>query len=145
FSPEFEKTNKDLFLHNAAIEVFWVHARNLEEFFTEPPSGGGSVASARDFTDGFDAKLEVDKLIAQTQFDVVHLQYERPTTQDKKLNAFDMQRAYEAIQRAVRKFEAQMTKDANKFWKPRTFMQFNTPANIPSACTAFGSSTSTTA
>ena len=50
-------------LLNTVIELFWTHARNLNEFFDEKTGGSSGVASARDFTneDGdFKATLEED-------------------------------------------------------------------------------------
>ena len=39
-SPDFKDVHRIGFVRNAAIEAFWLHARNLIEFLTHIPGGG---------------------------------------------------------------------------------------------------------
>jgi hypothetical protein len=114
-------------LNNFAIEGFWTHARNVNEFMKRPRNKSASgVAAARDFTEDvqemrfkLDEKLE-DKINEQ----ISHLQYERPETEDGQLMISDMLRVYAGINSCVREFERRLTPEAKEIWRPRQPKQF---------------------
>ena len=57
-SKQFDELHKIPFLKNAAIETFWLHARNLIEFLTHSKNvGHAGLVSARDFTTTFTQRL----------------------------------------------------------------------------------------
>jgi hypothetical protein len=110
-------------LRNFSIEAFWTHARNLNEFMNDPRNNNASgIAAARDFTVD-DAPMRYrldDQLQTKINGQILHLQYERPETDNEKLMVYDMQRVYDAINSAVKEFESRLSADAKKIWKARS-------------------------
>src|SRR5215213_7782926 len=100
-------------LRNMAIEAFWLHARNLVEFFTLRPNVNGTcsgVASARDFTDvAFRSDLDLGDLPNTINSQICHLRYERTSYAPEKLDGFDIQRVKAAIDRDITKFVRHLT------------------------------------
>jgi hypothetical protein len=123
-------------LRNLAVEAFWTHARNVNEFMKKSRNkNAAGVAAARDFTEDtkkmrfkLDEKLE-DKINEQ----ISHLQYERPETEDGQLVIDDMQRVYAGINSCVREFEKRLTPDARKIWKTRQPKEYVQTIPIASA------------
>lgn len=122
----FEK--EEWFIRNAVICEFWVHARNLIEFYGKTE---GASASASDFTTELlrpefrlkkgapavqNAGAEFTTLINEQ---VCHLKYERVSSPDEKLGGYDVERVKDAIDRALRKFESLLTPEAQKIWRKR--------------------------
>ena len=118
-SQETEKVRAIPFCRNAAIESFWLHARNLIEFLTHRPSGGAGTVSARDFAPGFDPETIMKEMDQRTNAGVSHLLYERKTQQGEKLNGYDMLRVKEHIEREIKRFEAALSPDYKKIWDVR--------------------------
>jgi hypothetical protein len=120
-AERFAEIRKPGFFKNAAIEVFWLHARNLIEFLVYPKNGShqGTV-SAKDFTSSeysIDAKMrEIDQRI---NAGVTHLLYERKRLPVDKLGGFDMQRVKDAIERGMRGFETTLLPEFRAIWVPR--------------------------
>jgi predicted ATP-binding protein involved in virulence len=121
-------------LQYMAIETFWTHARNVNEFMKKArnknPSG---IAAARDFTDDvkeirFSLNEELEDKINEQ---ISHLQYERPETEDGQLVIHDMQRVYPGINSCVREFERRLTPEAKEVWTPRNPKEF--VQSIPNA------------
>jgi hypothetical protein len=112
-------------LRNMAIEAFWLHARNLVEFFTLRPNVSGTysgVASARDFTDtAFKSDLELGDLPNTINSQVCHLRYERTSNVPEKLDGFDIQRVKTALDRDITKFTRHLTPESRKLWNGERF------------------------
>jgi len=110
-----------MWIVNLAIEEFWTHARNLVEFFDRHRNGSevGS-ASASNFVSSrrFDQQLDLEALMGEINNQITHLQYDRPSTPEGKLNIHRMAHVKGAIEKAVKLFEADMTDDAKAIWKP---------------------------
>jgi hypothetical protein len=110
------------FLKNAAIECFWMHARNLLDFLRQPKNTShdakGSV-SAKDFTSKFDYQGIGDEMNDEINRAFTHLQYGRKSQPQKKPGTFDMLRVKEHIEREIGKFERALTKDYKEAWTPR--------------------------
>jgi|ERR1043165_1916601 hypothetical protein len=112
-------------IRNMAIESFWVHARNLVEFFTLRPNVDGTcsgVASARDFTDsGFRSDLTLGDLPDTINSQICHLRYERTSNVPEKLDGFDIQRVKAALDRDISKFIEHLWPDTRQFWNGERF------------------------
>jgi hypothetical protein len=104
---------------NSAIEVFWLHARNLDEFVRY--NSGTAIAAAEDFTSGwFRHEMETRDLVEKMNDQICHLKYGRVAgDQLDKLRAHDRDRAKAAIDRAIEKFQKNLTPEAKKLWKVR--------------------------
>jgi hypothetical protein len=116
----------DWFAKNAAINVFWLHARNLIEFYRSPKSAD---ASASHFTNvnllpefklkkgqPADAK-HGQELVTLINEQICHLKYERVTSPNEKLSGYDYTLAKEAIDRARDKFQSSLTDEARRVWE----------------------------
>jgi hypothetical protein len=65
-----------MLIGNLAIESFWLHARNLAEFFRYPRNGTEEgVASASDFvrSQRFDPQIDLQQLIDEINVQIAHL------------------------------------------------------------------------
>jgi hypothetical protein len=110
---------------NMAIETFWLHARNLIQFFNlrknvEDTCEG--VASAKDFTDNnFQTGLQLGTLEDLINYQICHLQYGRASNADEKLGGCEIWRVKDALEREITKFESHLTDEARPLWeaKPR--------------------------
>jgi hypothetical protein len=134
-----------MLIGNLAIESFWLHARNLAEFFHHPRNGSEvGVASASDFTKSqrFDPKMDLQKLIDEINIQVSHLQYGRPSDFQEKLNSARMAYVKSAITKAVKRFEADLTDEARAVWAPRHDLQIKTTTQTVTACTVVSSTAS---
>ena len=125
---------------NAAIEVFWLHARNLDEFVRY--SSGTATAAAADFTSGdtFPYEMETRDLVDKMNDQICHLKYGRVAGDHQdKLQFFDRDRAKAAIDRAIKLFEENLTVEAEKLWKkrqPLVMVLSKLPAGSSSATTS---------
>jgi len=143
-SATFSEYRKQPFLRNCAIEAFWTHARNLNEFMAKArnPNASG-VAAARDFTVTEDRmKYELDEeLRNKINSQISHLRYERATTNDEKLVTTDMLRVYAAINSVMKEFEDRLAQEAKEIWKPRHPTEFITAVDFPQSTNATTSET----
>jgi hypothetical protein len=133
-----------------AIESFWVHARNLNEFFTRQsknkegaPSG---VSAARDFTDdGFKDELQLRDLETLIDQQICHLQYERGSNAPEGLGAHHIWRVKADLEREVIRFETHLTTadGARALWdahaKPATILSDAFHAQATDTTTVTGS------
>ena len=131
-------------LENLAVEAFWTHARNVNEFMRRPRNkNAGGVAAARDFTEDvkemrFSLGEELEDKINEQ---ISHLQYERPATENGQLMILDMQRVYAGINSCVREFEKRLTPQAKQIWKvrePKEFVQAIGPASATNVVSHMG-------
>jgi hypothetical protein len=108
------------FYKNASVECFWLHARNLIEFLTHPPSGGhrGTV-SARDFAPSFEPETIMRDMDRRINAGVSHLVYERKSQPEEKLGGYDMLRVKEHIDREIKLFERALLPEYAEIWVPR--------------------------
>lgn len=97
-SPDYVKS-RTWFCKNAAIETFWLHARNLIEFLTQPASDGEGTVSARDFATGFHPVTIMKGMDGLINLGITHLQYGRKSEQEEKLSGYDMLRVKQHIDR----------------------------------------------
>lgn len=105
------------YLHNAAAETFWIHARALLEFFRRKSQAEGRVACAQDFTKTYiEYDLPFGDLEREINEQICHLQYKRYRDPEKKLGGYSMERVKEALDRAVQLFEENLTEDAGELW-----------------------------
>jgi hypothetical protein len=119
-SNEFAEARKVVFLKNAAIESFWLHARNLIEFLTHSESDGRSgLVSARDFTTGFYPNTIMREIDQRINAGVSHLLYERKTRTEDKLAWHDMLRVKQHVDREINSFEATLLPAYRAVWVPR--------------------------
>lgn len=135
------------FLNNAAIEAFWVHTRNLLEFFRREAQAEGRTACAQDFTrtsQSYDLPFgNLEDLINEQ---ICHLQYNRFREPFNKMRGFTMQRVMEAIDRAIELFEQNLKKDFEEIWTARPKIQvISVEAVHPSATNQVFSISTTTA
>ena len=115
--PPDDDNNQDWLKRMNVIEVFWVHARVLQEFFKNPSSSGAAVAD--DFTVPETVRYEVPD-VEKIQNQVAHLNYGRPRGDDNaKLSYWDAHLAKESFDRAVTLFESKLNDDAKRYWRKR--------------------------
>ena len=127
-SDAYAAEREDKFKRNAVVEVFWLHARCLIEFY----SGSGASANASDFTTERlypDIRLTKGKPAAANEGEdfsdlineqICHLKYERVSIPDEKLGGYDLQRVKDTIDRAMKKFQGMLTTEARVVWVDRT-------------------------
>lgn len=142
-----ENTGLVTFLNNAAIEAFWIHARNLLEFFGRESQAEGRTACAQDFThSSLTYDLPFDNLKELINEQICHLQYKRYRDPLDKIDGFTMQRVMEAIDRAIALFEVTLKQDFAELWSARPKIQVTSvEANHSSATNHIFAISSTTA
>jgi hypothetical protein len=117
------------FKRNAVVEVFWLHARNLIEFYRN--SGVSACAShftSKRLSPEFRLNKGGERAVANAgrEFSdlineqVCHLKYERVSIRDEKLGGYDLQRVKDSIDRAMMKFQDMLTPEARAVWVDRT-------------------------
>jgi hypothetical protein len=90
---------------NALVESFWIHARNLIEFFNQSKGDGlKGVASPQDMTEGYIPDTKMRELDQMINVQITHLQYHRPAFTEEQLNFPEMDRVRGVIAREVGKF-----------------------------------------
>ena len=103
-----------------AFECFWLHARNLIEFFmTDDPNA--STVSPHIFTKteldyGFGLRDLMDRINAQ----ITHLQRSRGLSGSGFLTGGDMIRVKERIDGAVARFQVDLKDELKEWWTHRT-------------------------
>ena len=102
-----------------AFECFWLHARNLIEFFRTNDLDAGTVSS-RAFTNtahdyGFDPLL-----MTRINEQITHLQRSRGLSANGPLYGSDMICVKERIDNAVFRFQADLKSDQEDWWTQRT-------------------------
>jgi hypothetical protein len=139
-SPENKNLGPDLsdwFRRMSALEAFWIHARNLEEFFTQnapSPDGELSTASAKDFAPDFSSQLGLGSVIEKIHAQVAHLWYKRESGWPEQLG-HEIKWVKAQIDADVRRFEGELHADWRPLWKQRQTVQF-TGAVIPQLCSS---------
>jgi hypothetical protein len=110
------------FAQMSAIEMFWVKARTLREFFVRTAHTEGRTACANDFTtepiqyDFHELSSRLDDINTQ----ISHLNYFRPLgNATEKLDWHFACRTKGAIDRAVSLFQKNLTPEAEGHWKRR--------------------------
>jgi hypothetical protein len=130
---EFAPYHECLFLHNTSVECFWMHARNLLEFFRSKP--GASTATPLDFTVTFAHEKVGRDIEDQINNAITHLQYGRKS-QPLALNNGTMIHIKGVIDREVKKFQEALTTEAHKVWKLRAAPSKINVYDLPSATNA---------
>jgi hypothetical protein len=119
------------FKKNAAIEVFWTHARNLIEFLIRTKSKSIDemmfAASARDFAEEFRSELDADTLMGKINAQVSHLGFGRKTSPVEKLGSIDMNWVKPAIDSEIKRFESLLNSDCRDYWVTRHPIALVTP------------------
>jgi len=117
------------FFKNAAIEVFWLHARNMIEFLTHTKnSGPQGTVSAKDFTSGFNPDMKMGEMNQRINAAVSHLLYERKDQTEQKLGGYDMLRVKQAIDREIENFEKALLPKYRDIWivrNPRKWIKLH--------------------
>jgi hypothetical protein len=133
----------DKLIKNALVETFWVHARNLFEFFKQCPSSEHTrgIVSAQDLAPGYERlKEKSENFTGRVNDQITHLRYERVSKD--KFNEYEMLRAKEAIEREFKRFQKKLIDpDYLTVWTPRLPMQPIDASMLPSGAqtTALGS------
>jgi hypothetical protein len=106
--------------HNAAIEFFWLHARNLIEFYRGTGTGD---AKAADFMVGrIQVELDLQKtngnvrLLDLMNEQISHLKYARKKSEDEKLNEHDRNLIKRHLDRAQKEFIEALKAEASEIW-----------------------------
>jgi hypothetical protein len=132
------ETKQQWFRRMSAIEAFWVHARNLEEFFEDRQGDSRTAAASHFSTTRFICSTsEVTKLVEKVQDQVVHLNYDRATSSGQKLNYYEALRTKGHIDRAIQQFQEQLTDEARRHWKPRQPQTLSFPDTPPTTSNHF--------
>jgi hypothetical protein len=118
---------------NSAVETFWLHARNLHEFFMQSQT---RTASADHFTnervDYSDLLKELGSNIENINDQISHINYARTRNNNEKLDFFLAWRVMGAIGRAVKRFQEKLYPAAkDHFHWHNAFSQTAAIANIP--------------
>ena len=123
----------DVFRRNSLLETFWLHARNLLEFFKKSKPKHARTAWANHFTQHpveYDLKDFGDKIPMMHQ-QITHLSYDRTREATKKLT-FDLARDVKgAVDRAVQQFQNNLRPEAKAHWKERPVTQVEIPEVVP--------------
>jgi hypothetical protein len=102
-------------LANLFIENFWLHARNLTEFFKADK--GSSTVSPFEFTNDTYRKPEtLKRLRDRINEQIAHLQIARRES-DKQQLASQMHNVLGAIEKATTEFEASLSERSKEFWR----------------------------
>jgi hypothetical protein len=121
------QSRSDWFSRIAPIEAFWVHARILQEFFTQIEVRASSAAHFTKLENDYEIP-DVEKIQQQ----IVHLNYGRPRGLDKeKLDYWFAERFVGYVNRAILKFQADLIDDAKKYWRMRSVIVIKSPAITP--------------
>jgi hypothetical protein len=127
-----------------AFECFWLHARNLIEFF-ETNATDANVVSPRAFTkDALVYSVGSDTLMRRINEQISHLQRERGLSTDAPLTGLDMIEVKDRIDSAVSRFQTNLREEAKEWWTFRTPMSMvYHQALAATACTEITMFTST--
>lgn len=150
-----DRSREGWFRRQSAIEAFWVHARLLEEFFTQTrnpsmsadhfiPDFQANHASAKDFAKGFDSNLKLDTLVEEKiNPQITHINYRREKDSLKKLgHEIDFVKAQ--IDEDVRNFVDKLDPEWKEVWKKTEWWQQRKPVRFvwaggqPSTTSVFG-------
>lgn len=101
------------------INGFWLHARNLIEFFTMPASDGRTAAADHFTTDTIHYQMPNKAELKKIHDQISHLNYDR-LTGFGKLTIHDAVRIKGQIDRAIAKFQDHLTAEAAFLWQKRT-------------------------
>ncbi|MGA8155123.1 MAG: hypothetical protein WB822_02700 [Rhodoplanes sp.] len=114
----------DFFRRNSTIETFWVHARNIHEFFQNKQTNGRTAAANKFTTKSIYYEFkEFGNKIQNIHDQIAHLNYSRPRTAEQKLDLAFARRVKEAIDRAVGNFQANLRPEATRYWRTRSAKQ----------------------
>jgi hypothetical protein len=117
----------DRAIRNAVIEAFWVHARNLVEFFRRPKSKSVDAmayeASAKDFAEKFHTKLKAKAVIDKINTQITHLGFGRISSEEK-LGGIDANWLKHAIDTEIKRFEQLLNPECRSYWVTRPPTRF---------------------
>jgi hypothetical protein len=124
-NPAYAHDRRHLFVRNAAIECFWLHARNLIDFFTQETSATsfetrGAVSAFHFTTKSYEPEGIGRQISDDINQAITHLQYDRKSQAQPPLDVFVMRRVKEHIERQTKKFEDALTVEPGKVWVRRT-------------------------
>lgn len=100
------------------INGFWLHARNLIEFFTRPASDSRTAAAGHFTTKVIHYEMPNKEVVEKINDQISHLNYDR-LTEFGKLTIYDAVRIKEQIDRAISKFQDHLTVEAASLWQNR--------------------------
>jgi hypothetical protein len=140
-NPAYAHDRRHPFARNAAIECFWLHARNLIDFLTQASSATlfetrGAVSAYHFTTKSYDPDgigRDINDDINQS---ITHLQYGRKSQAQPTLDVFTMLRVKQHIERQIKKFEDALTEEAGKVWVRRTLPETIEVTTLDSATNA---------
>ncbi len=119
-----------------AFECFWLHARNLFEFFkTDDPKA--STISPHVFTKTkLDYEFGSSDLMERINAQITHLQRSRGLSASAPLTGAEMIQVKERIDIAVSRFQAELKDDLKEWWSQREPVAIEYAENLsPTACT----------
>jgi hypothetical protein len=90
----------------------------------------------------FDPPFDFQTLMAEIKTQVSHLQYDRTSAFEEKLNSARMDHVRGAINKSVRLFEADMTDAAKAVWQSRQPLEITVNTVTMAACTVISSTAS---
>lgn len=103
-----------------AFECFWLHARNLIEFFGTNAVDASTVSPKVFTKKALVYNIGSDTLMLRINKQISHLQHERGLSGDAPLTGADMIAVKEQIDTAVSRFEADLHEEAKEWWVSRT-------------------------
>ena len=125
------------------IECFWLHARNLIEFF-RGTNKSGRTAAAITFTKDQVAYVFDTNITEFINDQICHINYNRNILSESKLMGSEVKRNKESIDRAVLKFQDNLTEESRGHWSIRNPAKFIPSGSFyPSATNAIESATYT--
>jgi len=148
----FADERKDWFKRQAAIIAFWVSARSLIEFYEKEKAHNPSASRFTKSTFYPNFKLKKhdpeDKNYSEEFSDLVtmqitHIKLERVIDTNRKLGGYDLDRVKEALDRALKKFQAELNDESREVWNrpppPPTLIVDGSLASASSLATTYTS------
>jgi hypothetical protein len=119
------------------INGFWLHARNLIEFFRTSANDSRTAAANHFTTEPLYYEMPSEEMLQKIHAQIAHLNYDR-ITEFGKLTFFDAMRIKDQIDRAVAKFQNHLRADAETFWEKRTPSAVQFDHRLPpQSCTSY--------
>jgi hypothetical protein len=113
-------------LHNAMVETFLLHCRNIIEFFKYNPPCDFSPLFFTDGTFKINKTFVNAKLYEKINQQISHLTAERTALNKNKLGPNEWQLLEKQIEGEIARMEKALTQDAKKSWK------YNQPTTVNS-------------
>jgi hypothetical protein len=129
---------RDKLQHLMSMECFYVHARNLIEFYHGVKAQTESrTAVADEFTKAKISYPEFGNDESDINDQVAHLNLARGTHAHEPMDGTTLNRIYEQLGRCLDSFQSNLSEDAAKVWQPRVRRFYAPESNtFNSACTA---------